>query len=198
LARFASFLGGWYRSAKQAARVRADVAWRVVTRGRLSIAMGMILAGLAALGVYWTWSVYEVWRFEQLVSVSKTWEPSRMLGNVTVEVTTQCREPALFYTVTIVPPGRDATLTRVENADRARTDTDDLRSRIRAVRLSLVEHDGSPIADYEVPIEEFVRLYSSSEERPATLEARGIQACDARRYMRARELKVTASERGAR
>jgi hypothetical protein len=137
-----------------------------------------ILAGLfisvAVIAVsYWAWSAWESWRINELASLSKTWPASNISEEGTVEITTKCSDSTLSYIVAIVPPKSQAGLTHSERTDRGRVVTDQIRRRIKAIRLQFVDRDGSPTAAYDLPIDEFIRIYSSSDERPTSLEARG-------------------------
>jgi len=59
----------------------------------------------------------------------------------------------------------------------------------------VVDKDGFPTAAYDVAIDEFVRIYSSNEERLTSLEAWGTLACSPASYVRAEALIVSWTER---
>ena len=118
-----------------------------------------------------------------------------MMDSATVEVQTTCSSSVLSYVVVIVPVTDDAPLTRFEKTDRGKVMTDALRERLTAIHLRFEDQDGLPVDAYDLAIDDFVRIFSSSEERPASLEARGTGACSPASYLRADTLKVTWTER---
>lgn len=135
------------------------------------------------------------WRLDWLASVTKTWPTSRILNDATIEVETKCSESVLSYVVAIVPLLGDAALTHVEKTNRGMFITDWIRQHLKVIHLQFVDRDGSPTAAYDVAIDEFVRIYSSSDERPTRLEARGMLACNPANYVLAETLKLNLVER---
>jgi hypothetical protein len=112
------------------------------------------------------------------------------LSKRTVEITTKCSDSTLSYIVAIIPPKTETGLTHSERTDRGKVVTDQIRKHIKAIRLQFVEKEGSPTAAYDLAIGAFVRIYSSTDERPTSLEARGTLACRSASYVRAEALRV--------
>jgi len=166
--------------------------WRPVTAGVLAT-MVLVPAG------HWVWSVWDARRLEQVVAVPRTWPTSRMVDSATVEVQTTCINSVLSYVVVIVPRiaplTDDSLLARFERTDRGKVMTDALRERLRAIHLRFEDKDGAPAGALDLAIGDFVRMFSTSAERPTSLEARGSGACSPARYVRAESLKVTWTER---
>jgi hypothetical protein len=157
------------------------------------ILAGLFIALVVVAAGYWARSTWESWRIEEMASLSKTWPASRIPGdeNGTVEITTKCSDSKLSYTVAIVPPKSDAGLTQGERTERGRVVTEQIRKHLKGIRLQFVDKEGSPIAAHDLAMDEFVRIYYSSDERPTSLEARGTLACNLARYVRAEALTLS-------
>lgn len=162
--------------------------WRPVTAGVL-VTLVVVPAG------HWAWSAWDARRLEEAAAVPRTWPTSRMMDSATVEVQTTCSSSVLSYVVVIAPVTDDAPLTRFEKTDRGKVMTDALRERLTVIHLRFEDKDGLPADAYDLAIDDFVRIFSSSEERPTSLEARGTGACSPDSYLRADTLKVTWTER---
>lgn len=166
--------------------------WRPVTAGVL-VTVVVVPAG------HWAWSVWDARRLEEAVAVPRTWPTSRMMDSAIVEVQTTCSNSVLSYVVVIVPLigplTDDAGLTRFERTDRGKVMTDALRERLDAIHLRFEDKDGRPADAHDLAIDDFVRIFSSSAERPTSLEARGTGTCSPASYLRANTLKVTWTER---
>lgn len=156
---------------------------------------GLFMVVVIVAGCHWMWGVWHAWQLADAASVTKTWPNSGILSNVAVEVETKCSDSRLSYVIVLVPPKNTAAMTVAERADVARVLTDKLRERLRVVTFQLVDKDGFPTAIQPVAIDEFVRIYSSNEDRPATLEARGTLACSPASYVRAEAVKLSWTER---
>lgn len=166
-----------------------------VKQAWLRILAGLFMAVVIVAACYWSWSAWHSWRLADLASVTTTWPNSRILNDVLVEIKTKCSDSVLSYDVVIVPPKSNAALTLAEKTDIAKVMTDRLRERLKAIRVQLVDKDGFPTAAYDVAIDEFVRIYSSNEERLTSLEAWGTLACNPASYVRAEALIVSWTER---
>ena len=181
------------------ADVKQAAVWPTVLDGFkrtwYRILPGLFLAVVIVAASNWMWGVWHAWRLADAASVTRTWPNSSILSNVTVEVETNCSDSQLSYVVVLVPPKSSAALTVAERADMARVLTDKLRARLKVVTFQLIDKDGFPAATHAVAIDEFVRIYSSNDERPATLEARGTLACTPATYVRAETLKLGWTER---
>ena len=162
--------------------------WRPVTAGVL-VTVVVVPAG------HWAWNAWDARRLEEAAAVLRTWPTSRMMDSATVEVQTTCSSSVLSYVVVIVPLPDDAPLTLFEKTDRGKVMTDALRERLTALHLRFADEDGRPADAYDLAIDDFVRIFSSSEERPISLEARGTGACSPAEYLRADSLRVTWTER---
>jgi hypothetical protein len=169
--------------------------WDGVKQAWLRILAGLFMAVVIVAACYWTWSVWHSWQLADLASVTTTWPNSRILDDVLVEIKTKCSNSVLSYVVIVIPPKSNAALTLAEKTDIARVMTDRLRERLKAIHVQLVDKDGFPTAAYDVAIDEFVRIYSSNEERPTSLEAWGTLACSPASYVRAEALMVSWTER---
>lgn len=183
---------------KQATAIGLAICQRVwggLTRAWVPIFAGMFIAGVAAAACYWTWSVWESWRLAALASVTTTWPQQRILNNAIVEVETKCNASVLYYVIVVVPPMANSAVTHAEKTDLAKITTDRLKGRLRTIHLQFIDTDGVPTATYDVAIDEFVRIYSSNERRPMSLEARGTMACNPASYLRARRLLLSWTER---
>ena len=157
---------------------------------------GLLIAAVVSSAGYWAWTTWTAWRLEGLASVSKAWPTSTILDNVTVEVTTSCSGSELSYTVAIVPPPAPRTLSRGERIDAAKAATDQLRHRLKAIRLRFIDMNGAQTAAYELPIEGFIRIYSNSDGRLTRLEDRGVLTCTPADYVRASTMKLDWVNRG--
>jgi hypothetical protein len=73
--------------------------------------------------------------------------------------------------------------------------TDKLRERLKAIELQLVDKEGFPIGAFDLVTDNFIRIYSSNDERLAILEARGTLPCSPASYLRAEELIASWTER---
>ena len=164
--------------------------WRPVTAGVL-VTVVVVPAG------HWAWTAWDARRLEEAAAVPRTWPASRMMDSATVEVQTTCINSVLSYVVVIAPVTDDAPLTRFEKTDRGKVMTDALRERLTVIHLRFEDKDGLPADAYDLAIDDFVRIFSSSEERPTSLEARGTGACSPASYLRADTLKVTWTERSS-
>ena len=162
--------------------------WRPVVAGVLTTVV-VVPAG------HWAWTAWDARRLEEAVAVPRTWPASRMMDSATVEVQTTCSSSVLSYVVVIVPLLDDAALTLFEKTDRGKVMTDALRERLTAIHLRFEDKDGLPVDAYDLAIDDFVRIFSSSAGRPTSLEARGTGACSPASYLRADTLKVTWTER---
>ena len=166
--------------------------WRPVGAGVL-VTLVVVPAG------HWAWNAWDARRLEEAAAVPRTWPTSRMMDSAAVEVQTTCINSVLSYVVVIVPRiaplTDDSLLTRFERTDRGKVMTDALRERLTAIHLRFEDKDGTPADAFDLAIDDFVRIFSSSEERPASLEARGTGACGPASYLRADTLKVTWTER---
>jgi hypothetical protein len=105
------------------------------------------------------------------------------------------RECVLSYTVAIVPQAYEAKLSRGERTDSGKAITDQIKKHVKAIQLQLLDKGGLPTAVYELPMDGFIRIYSNSDERPTTLEDRGMLACTPASYLRADTLKLSWTER---
>jgi hypothetical protein len=164
-------------------------------RGRRSILLGVLIGILLSAVCYWTVSAWQSRRLEQRASTSKTWPVVSIPGDVTVEVTTRCHSSTLSYIVSIIPPPGASTLSLWERTDQGKIATDQIRERVRSIRLEFAGKEGVPSAHYDLPMDDFVRIYSTRDNRPLTLEARGMLACDARHYVREDTLRLDWVER---
>lgn len=168
---------------------------RSVWRGtRTFIVAGLAIGGVVSLAGYGVWSVWHGWRVREEAAASKMWTTG-LFEEATVELTTRCTGSVLAYIVLIVPPiSRGVTLP--DRVDRSKAMTDRIRQRLEAIRLELLEEKGTaPIVAIELRVDEFVRIYSTSERQLTSLEARGTVSCDAASYVRAERLQVTWRER---
>ncbi|HKW90372.1 MAG TPA: hypothetical protein VJX92_00650 [Methylomirabilota bacterium] len=164
-------------------------------RRRRSVIIGVLIGLVLSAVCYWTVGAWQTRRLEERVSTSKTWPVASIPGDVTVEVTTRCRNSTLSYIVSIIPPPGASTLSLWDRTDQNKVATDQIRERFKSIRLQFSGKEGVPAADYELPMDDFVRIYSSRVDRPLTLEARGMLACDPRRYVREDTLKLDWLER---
>ena len=163
--------------------------------GRYTFA-GLLVAGALSGAGYWAWTAWTAWRLEGVASIPKTWPTGTILDNVTVEVTTSCSGSELSYTIAIVPPPAPETLSRGERTDAAKAATDTVRQRLKVLRLQFVDATGGPTAAYELPIEGFIRIYSSSDGRLTRLEDRGVLPCTPADYVRASTMTLGWIDRG--
>jgi hypothetical protein len=167
-------------------------AWRGT---RTYVLAGLAIGVIVSLAGYGVWSVWHAWRVREEAAVSKTWPTSGLFDEATVELTTSCAGSVLAYIVLIVPPISRA-VTLPDRIDQSKVKTDRIRLRLEAIRLELVEGKGTaPIVAIEPRVDDFVRIYSTSDRRLTSLEARGTVSCDAASYMRAERLRVTWRER---
>jgi hypothetical protein len=115
---------------------------------------------------------------------------------VTVESRTRCVESVLSYTVVLIPPPAAAPASTLgAKTDFGALHTDGLRRRLKAVHLGLFDKDGRPAGTFDIPLDEFVRMYSTNVDRPVTLQAMGARPCDLDSYVRAQMLMVSVTER---
>lgn len=156
---------------------------------------GLFMAVLIVAACHWMWGVWQAWQLADAASVTKAWPNGGILSNVAVEVETKCSDSRLSYVVVLVPPKDRAALTVAEKTDVARVFTDKLRERLKVVTFQLIDKAGFPTATHAVAIDEFVRIYSSNDDRPATLEARGALVCNPASYVRAEAIKLSWTER---
>jgi hypothetical protein len=165
------------------------------TRSRALVAL--LMAAVIVAAGYGAWSAWHSSRLAELASVPKSWPNDQVLpDNGSVEITTTCVDSVLSYVVVLVPPRiADAPSTLRDKTDSARLITDRLRQRLKTIHLTLVDKGGAPVENYDVAIEEFVRLYSNNAERPVVLEARGTRPCRVARYVRAETLRPGWTER---
>jgi hypothetical protein len=169
--------------------------WDGLKQEWLRILAGLFMAVVIVAACYWTWIAWHSWRIADLASVTTTWPNSRILNDVLVEIKTKCSDSVLSYDVVIVPPKSNAALTLTEKIETAKMMTDSLRERLKTIHVQLIDKDGFPTAAYDVAIDEFVRIYSSNEERLTSLEAWGTLACSPASYVRAEALIVSWTER---
>ena len=169
--------------------------WNGVKRAWFHILASLFMVVIIVGACYWTWSAWTAWRLAELASVSTTWPSIRILNDATVETRTKCRDSVLSFIVVLVPPKSDAAVTLADKTDAARIMTDRLRERLKAIHVKFVDKDGFPTAAYDVPIDEFVRLYSGNHERPTTLEAWGRVHCSPASYLQAESLLLSWTER---
>ena len=178
---------------------QATVIWLTLWNGakrtwfRILASLFMVVVIIAVC--YWAWSAWTSWRLAELESVSTTWPSIRILNDVTVETKTKCRDSVLSYIVVLVPPKNDVAVTLAEKTDAARSVTDRVRERLKAIHVRFVDKDGFPTVAYDVAIDEFVRLYSSDHGRPTTLEAWGRVPCSPASYLQAESLLLSWTER---
>jgi len=170
-------------------QVRA-LQWR-----QKGILVGVLIGLLLSAVSYWVGSAWHARGLEKRASTSKTWPTVSIPGDMTVEVTTQCRNLMLSYIVSIVPPPGASTLSLWDRTDQNKVATDQIREHLKSIRLKFAGKEGVPTTNYELPMENFVRIYSTRADRPLTLEARGTLACDPRRYLREDTLKLDWLER---
>jgi HAMP domain-containing protein len=182
-------LGFWDR-VKQATAI-----WLRFLDGWFRILVSLFMAVVIVAACYWTWSTWQSWRLEELASVTRTWPNGKILNDVTVEIKTKCSDSVLSYVVVMVTQQSNAALNLAEKTDAAKVMTDRLRERLKVIHVQLVDKDGLPTAAYDVAIDEFVRIYSSNEERLTSLEAWGTLACSPASYVRAEALIVSWTER---
>jgi hypothetical protein len=155
---------------------------------------GFFIATVVLAACYWPVSVLQSWRIADLASATRTWPSGTILNDVIVEAQTKCSDSELTYVLVLLPPKSNAS-TLAERAAKAKLETDRLRERLNPIHFVMVDKDGTRTVSHTVPVDEFVRIYSSDEERLATLEARGTIPCDSASYLRADSLTVTATER---
>ena len=179
---------------KQATVIRLTF-WNSVKRTWFGIIASLFMVVVITAACYWAWSAWTSWRLAKQASVSTTWPKMRIVNDVTVETRTKCRDSVLSYSVVLVPPKSDVALTLADKTDAARVLTERLRERLKAIQIKFVDKDGFPTAAYDVPIDEFVRLYSGSHERPTTLEAWGRVPCSPASYLKAKSLLLSWTER---
>jgi len=181
-------------------RVKGGTAARLRLRGWierrwLPVAAGVLVTLVVVPATHWAWRVWDARRLEEEASVPRTWPTSRMMESAIVEIQTTCNSSVLSYVVVIVPLTGDAALTRFEKTDRGKVMTDTLRERVKEIRFQFEDKDGLPTEAYDLTIDDFVRIFSSSDERPTSLEARGTGTCSPAKYLRADALKLTWVER---
>lgn len=73
--------------------------------------------------------------------------------------------------------------------------TDKLRERLKAATFQLIDKDGIPAATHALALDEFLRIYSSNDEHPTILEARGTLACNPATCVRAQTLRLSWTSR---
>jgi hypothetical protein len=168
--------------------------WTFVKRTWLRALGGFFIATVVLAACYWPVKVLQSWQIADRASATRTWPSGRILNDVIVEAQTKCSDSALTYVLVLLPPKSNAS-TLAERADKAKVVTDRLRERLEPIHLLMVDKDGTPTVSHTVPVDEFVRIYSSDEERLATLEARGTIPCDSANYLRAESLTVSSTER---
>jgi hypothetical protein len=169
--------------------------WNVLRRTWFRILASLFTIVVIVVACHWMWGVWHSWQLADAASVTTTWPTNRILNNVAVEVKTNCRDSRLSYVVAIVPPKSSATVTLGEGTDIAKMMTDKIRERLKAIELRFVDKNGFPAAAFAVITEDFVRIYSSNDERPAILETRGVLPCSPATYLRAEELILSWTER---
>jgi hypothetical protein len=169
--------------------------WNGVKRTWFGILTSLFMVVVITAGCYWAWSAWTSWRFAKLASVSTTWPKIGIGNDVTVEARTKCRDSVMSYSVVLVPPKSETALTLADKTDAARVLTERLRERLKAIHIKFIDKDGFPTAAYDVPIDEFVRLYSGNHERPTTLEAWGRVPCSPASYLQAKSILLSWTER---
>ena len=168
--------------------------WTFVQRTWLRVLVGLLIATVVVGACYWPVTVLQSWRIADRASATRTWPSARILNDVIVETQTKCSDAALSYVLVLLPPKSNAS-TLAERADKAKVVTDKLMERLEPIHFVMVDKDGVPTVSHTVPVDEFVRIYSSDEERLATLEARGAIPCDSAKYLRAESLTVSSGGR---
>jgi hypothetical protein len=169
--------------------------WSGFKRAWFRILASLFMTVVIAAAGHWMWGVWHSWQLEDAASVTTPWPINTILSNVTVEVKTTCRDSQLSYVVEIVPPKSAGTLTRGEKTDRARILTDELRERLKSIELQFVDKEGFRVAVLDLVTDDFIRIYSTNDERLVILEARGSLPCNPASYLRAEELIVSWTER---
>jgi hypothetical protein len=169
--------------------------WNGFKRTWFRILASLFMTVIIVAACHWMWGVWHSWQLADAASVTTTWPTNTILNNVAVEVKTKCRDSQLSYVVVIVPPKSSATLSIGERTDRAKIVTDKLRERLEAIQLQFVDKEGFPIAAFAIVTDNFIRIYSSNDERLAILEARGTLPCSPASYQRAEELILSWTER---
>ena len=163
--------------------------WAFVKRTGLRVLGGVFIATVVLAASYWPLKALQSWRIADRASATRTWPSGKILNDVIVEAQTKCSDSALTYVLILLPPKSDAS-TLAERTDKAKVVTDRLRARLEAIHFVMADKDDVPIVSHTVPVDEFVRIYSSDEERLATLEARGTLPCNTADYLRAESLSV--------
>jgi hypothetical protein len=169
--------------------------WNGLRKTWFRIVAGLFMTVVIIAAGHWMWGVWHSWQLADSASVTTTWPTNRILDNVVVETKTKCGDSLLYYVVAIVPPKSSGTSTIAERIDIARIETDKLRERLKAIGLQFVDKDGFRTVAFDVVASDFVRIYSSNDERPVFLEARGTRPCSPATYLRAKELILTWTER---
>jgi hypothetical protein len=169
--------------------------WRDLKRTGLRILVSLFVAIVIGTTSYWMWGLWQSWQLADAASITTTWPARTILNDVAVEVQTKCRNSRLSYVIVVLPPNSNAALTWTERTNMAKVMTDTVRTRLKAIDLRFVDKDGLAAAAFDVGIDDFVRIYSSDYERPASLEARGSLTCDPATYLRAAELVLSWTER---
>lgn len=181
-------------------RVKQATPWWPKLQDRLAQHWFRTLAGVSMAVVvlvagYWAWGAWHARQLEELASLAKAWPDGKVLNTVTVEIKTKCVDSVLSYVVSLVPQKISAPSTLIEKTSAARALTDKLRDRLKVIHLEFVDQDGFPTATHDLAIDDFVRIYSTDEQRPVTLEARGIWSCRVTRYLRAEAIVLSWTER---
>lgn len=194
-----SQLRGAVSSVRRLAHVRNTVwvwlrLWIFVQRTWLRVLGGFLVAAVVLTACYWPVKALQSRRIADRASATRIWPSARILNDVIVETRTKCSDSELTYVLVLLPPKSNAS-TLAERADKAKVATDSLRERLEPIHFLMVDQEGALIVSHTVPVDEFVRIYSSDEERLATLEARGTIPCDPAKYLRAQSLTVSSAER---
>lgn len=101
---------------------------------RTFVLAGLVIGGVASLAGYEASSIWQSWRVREEASASKTWPPSSIFGQATVEFTTRCAGSRLSYTLAIIPPESGAA-TILDRIDQSKVMTDRIRKRLPHCRL---------------------------------------------------------------
>src|SRR5215470_13796546 len=127
-----------------------DLQWR--RRGALvGVLIGLLLSAVS----YWAVSAWQARRLEEQASTNKTWPVISIPGDMNVEVTTRCRNSTLSYIVSIIPPPGAPTLSVWDRTDQNKVATDQIRERLKSIRLQFAAKEGRPAADHVLPMDDF-------------------------------------------
>jgi hypothetical protein len=183
---------GWFKQAFDWQSLRRDLGR---SRGVRLLAGALVILVLATI---WHWAAggRQSRPPAGVAAVEKRWPSRQVLNDVTVETRTKCIQSVLSYVIVLIPPRAAAgASTLSDKTDLAAVLTDRLRRRLKTVHLGFHDKDGRAIGTFDIAMDEFVRMFSTNADRPVTLQAVGVRACDPDSYVRAAELKVGFTER---